>query len=62
MPPQGDASEVTSPHFDTAEATMVLPNYAGYGYDRYVLGSAEMSGSTIKAAAATSTRRPTSGT
>ena len=52
LPPHGNSHGVTPAAFDTAGATVVLPDYAGYAYGRYVLGPAEMSGSIIKTAAA----------
>ena len=52
MPPHGDSHGVTLAPFDTANATVVLPDYAGYAYGRYVLGPAEMTGSVIKTAVA----------
>jgi preprotein translocase subunit SecD len=52
LPPHGNNHGVTPANFDTADATVVLPDYAGYAYGRYVLGPAEMTGSIIKTAAA----------
>ena len=52
MPPHGDSHGVTPATYDIGDATVVLPDYAGYAYGRYVLGPAEMSGSIIKTAAA----------
>ena len=52
LPPHGNSHGVTPAVFDNGDATVVLPDYAGYAYGRYVLGPAEMSGSIIKTAAA----------
>ncbi|MGO9661464.1 MAG: protein translocase subunit SecD [Acidimicrobiales bacterium] len=52
LPPGGNSHGVTPASSDTAGATVVLPDYAGYAYGRYVLGPAEMSGSIIKTATA----------
>jgi preprotein translocase subunit SecD len=52
MPPHGDDQGVTPASWDSTGATVVLPDYAGLAYGRYVLGPAEMSGSIIKTAAA----------
>jgi preprotein translocase subunit SecD len=52
MPPHGDDRGVTPANWDNVGATVVLPDYAGLAYGRYVLGPAEMSGSIIKTAAA----------
>jgi preprotein translocase subunit SecD len=52
LPPHGNNHGVTPANWDNADATVVLPDYAGYVYGRYVLGPAEMSGSIIKTAAA----------
>jgi preprotein translocase subunit SecD len=52
LPPNGNSHGVTPADDDTMDATVVLPDYAGYAYGRYVLGPAEMTGSIIKTAAA----------
>ena len=52
LPPRGDNHGVTPADLDTTDATVVLPDYAGYAYGRYVLGPAEMTGSIIKTAVA----------
>jgi preprotein translocase subunit SecD len=52
LPPHGNSHGVTPATFDTTDATVVLPDYAGYLYGRYVLGPAEMTGSIIKTAVA----------
>ncbi len=52
LPPHGNNHGVTPASFDNGDTTVVLPDYAGYAYGRYVLGPAEMSGSIIKTAAA----------
>ena len=52
LPPHGNSHGVTPATYDNGDATVVLPDYAGYAYGRYVLAPAEMSGSIIKTAAA----------
>jgi preprotein translocase subunit SecD len=52
LPSHGNGRGVTEAAYDAAGATVVLPFYAGYAYGRYVLGSAEMTGSIIKTAVA----------
>ncbi len=52
LPPHGNSRGVTPAAFDTTGATVLLPDYAGYAYGRYVLGPAEMTGSIIKTAVA----------
>ena len=42
MPPHGNNHGVTPAAYDNGDATVVLPDYAGYAYGRYVLGPAEM--------------------
>ena len=52
LPPHGNNHGVTPASDDNGDATVVLPDYAGYAYGRYVLGPAEMTGSIIKTATA----------
>ena len=51
-PPNSNKYGVTPPRYDTADDTVLLPNYTGYSAGRYVLAPAEMSGSIIKTATA----------
>ena len=52
LPPHGNSHGVTPASDDNGDATVVLPDYAGYAYGRYVLAPEEMTGSIIKTAAA----------
>jgi preprotein translocase subunit SecD len=52
LPPHGNSHGVTPASYDNGDATVVLPDYAGYAYGRYVLAPAEMTGAIIKTAAA----------
>jgi preprotein translocase subunit SecD len=52
LPPHGNGHGDTPEAYDTKDATVVLSYRVGYGYGRYVLGPAEMTGSIVKAATA----------
>jgi hypothetical protein len=51
-PADADSHGDTLAQYDTAEDTVVLPDYAGLHYGRYVLGPAEMTGTIVKSATA----------